>query len=241
MTEPRRPRRGRGPRTPRPDSSEPTADNPYREEGGGGGEPEASAEARETVSESAPPSSSPPPPPEPQTYSTPEPAEGVNGGATQMPQQTGGDQGFNPANGGSGNAGFQRNNFQQQGQRPDRRNGRRHRRGRGRGGRGDQMQGGQGGQGGGGNQQNYNQGGGQQQQYQQQPPQPIVVTSEVRGWFEPSRDGGYVRRAASSYLAEPGDPWVPPHLFRQHGLRRSDLINAGVRTGFHFSYSAGAS
>jgi transcription termination factor Rho len=139
----------------------------------------------------------------------------------------GGDQGSNQG------GGFQRNNnnnFQQQGgQRPDRgdrRNGRRHRRGRGRGPRGDNM-GGQGqgqnpNQQGGGNQQQ------QQQQYQQQPPQPITVTSEIRGWFDPSRDGGYIRRAGSSYLAEQGDPWVPPHLFRQYGLRRSDLINAGV-------------
>jgi transcription termination factor Rho len=144
------------------------------------------------------------------------------------PQQGGGDQQFNQGGGG----GFQRNNFQQQGgQRPDRRNGRRHRRGRGRGRGGEHQQNQQnqqnqqgGGGGAGGWQQNQN----QNQNYQQQPPQPIVVTSEVRGWFDPSRDGGYIRRAGSSYLAEPGDPWVPPHLFRQYGLRRSDLINAGV-------------
>jgi transcription termination factor Rho len=144
-----------------------------------------------------------------------------------MPQQGGMDQGYNQGAGGGG--GFQRNNNFQQGQRPDRRNGRRHRRGRGRGRGGDHQGQGQGQ----GQNQNYNQnyqggGGGGQQQYQQQPPQPIVVTSEVRGWFDPSRDGGYIRRAGSSYLAEQGDPWVPPHLFRQLGLRRSDLIVAGV-------------
>lgn len=150
------------------------------------------------------------------------------GDAGSMPPQTNGtgDQSYNQQGGG----GFQRNtsnnNFQQQGggQRPDRgdrRNGRRHRRGRGRGGpRNDNMGGGQPGPGGQQPQQH------QQQQYQQ--PQQVTVTSEVRGWFDPSRDGGYIRRAGASYLADPGDPWVPPHIFRQYGLRRSDLITAGV-------------
>ena len=50
----------------------------------------------------------------------------------------------------------------------------------------------------------------------------------MRGWFDPSRDGGYIRRPGSSYLAEPGDAWIPPHLFRQYGLRRSDEVVAGV-------------
>jgi transcription termination factor Rho len=163
------------------------------------------------------------PPPEPQTYSTPEPPEGSgNDGPPPQQQQGGGEQSFNHG------GGFQRNNNNnnfQQGQRPDRsRNGRRHRRGRGRGRGGEQGQ-----QGGGPGQQQYgNQPPSQQPQFQHQPPQQIVVTSEVRGWFEPSRDGGYIRRAGSSYLAEQGDAWVPPHLFRQYGLRRSDLINAGV-------------
>jgi transcription termination factor Rho len=130
------------------------------------------------------------------------------------------DQGFNQQ------GGFQRNNNNF-----ERRNGRRHRRGRGRG-RRDGMGGGQNQQG--GQQGNYQQGGGQQyqaggqQQVQHQPPAPIVITSEARGWFDPNRDGGYIRRAAASYLGEPGDPWVPAHLFRQYGLRRSDLLNAGV-------------
>ena len=199
-----------------------SSDNPYKEEGSAGGRegesagPQSSAHEPQTYST-----------PEPETYSTPEPPESsVDSSAPQMPQQGGMDQQFNQGGGGA----FQRNNnFQQQGggQRPDRRNGRRHRRGRGRGrggGGGGEHQQNQ--QGGGGWQQNQNQN--QNQNYQQQPPQPIVVTSEVRGWFDPSRDGGYIRRAGSSYLAEPGDPWVPPHLFRQLGLRRSDLITAGV-------------
>ena len=221
MTEPRRPRRGRGPRTPRPDA-EPTSDNPYRED------QEGSAGGRESESDSSSPAASEPQTystPERETYSTPEPAEpSMSDAPSAPPQQGGADQSFNQGGGGGGGGGFQRNNNFQQGgggggQRPDRRNGRRHRRGRGRGR-------------GGHDNQNQPSGGGQQQygnqQFQQQPPQPIVVTSEVRGWFDPSRDGGYIRRAASSYLAEQGDPWVPPHLFRQYGLRRSDLINAGV-------------
>src|SRR4051812_32045964 len=231
MTEPRRPRRGRGPRTPRPDSETgAVSDNPYREEGGGG-EPEAGAGARESANDSAAPAA-----PEPQTYSTPEPAESSPGDSSAPPQQGGMDQQGNQGGGSQRNNNGNNNNFQQQGQRPDRRNGRRHRRGRGRG-RGDQpgqpnQQGGGGGQYQNQNQnqnQNYNQGGGQQQQqFQQQPPQPLVITSEVHGWFDPSRDGGYVRRAGSSYLAHQGDAWIPPPLFRQYGLRRSALIVAGV-------------
>ena len=229
MTEPRRPRRGR--RTPRPDaaaSENEVTDNPYREEGGSAGDNPEGAGGREVgrARESAPePEGNARP--EPETYSTPEPSEPSmsSDAGNPLPQQGGVD----PLTQGGG---FQRNNNNNnfpQGQRPDRRNGRRHRRGRGRGRGGEQ----QNQQGGGGNWQQQGPGPGQgqpqqNQSYQQQPPQPIVVTSEVRGWFEPSRDGGYIRRAGSSYLAEPGDAWVPPHLFRQYGLRRSDLISAGV-------------
>ena len=81
------------------------------------------------------------------------------------------------------------------------RNGRRRRRGRDRGPRRDHMQ-------------------------QQQAPMAIVASGETRGWFEPSRDGGFVRRAGNSYLAEAGDAWVPPALVRQLGIRKSDLIDA---------------
>jgi transcription termination factor Rho len=136
-------------------------------------------------------------------------AEGAN-------QSVGGDV---PLGQGGGNP---RGNYPQGGgQRPDRqegRNGRRHRRGRGRGGpRREQPQGsGQG------------SGQGQGQQQQSQGPVAVVATSEARGWFDPSRDGGYIRRPGSSYLADAGDAWVPPHLVRQYGLRRSDLIAAGV-------------
>jgi transcription termination factor Rho len=90
----------------------------------------------------------------------------------------------------------------------DRNNGRRHRRHRGRGRRG-----GQSGGGGGSNE-------------PQMPPAPVVPDSETVGWFDPSRDGGFIRRASNSYLADPGDAWVPPHLVRQVGLRQGDLVTA---------------
>ena len=36
---------------------------------------------------------------------------------------------------------------------------------------------------------------------------PVVLTpvGDTQGWFDPSRDGGFIRRAANSYLAEAGD------------------------------------
>jgi transcription termination factor Rho len=55
---------------------------------------------------------------------------------------------------------------------------------------------------------------------------PVVADSETKGWFDLGRDGGYIRRAAGSYLAEPGDAFVPLQMVRQIGLRRGDLIEA---------------
>ena len=63
---------------------------------------------------------------------------------------------------------------------------------------------------------------------QQQPQVALVPSGETKGWFEPSRDGGFIRRAANSYLAEAGDAWVPPTLVRQFGVRKSDSIDATV-------------
>jgi transcription termination factor Rho len=83
------------------------------------------------------------------------------------------------------------------------RNGRRHRRHRGRGRRG-----------------------GSGPAEVQAPPAPVVADSETVGWFDPSRDGGFIRRAANSYLADPADAWVPPHIVRQHGIRQGDLVQA---------------
>jgi transcription termination factor Rho len=62
---------------------------------------------------------------------------------------------------------------------------------------------------------------------QQQPaPQPVVADSETVGWFDISRDGGFIRRAGNSYLADAGDAWVPPQLVRQCALRRGDTATA---------------
>ena len=74
-----------------------------------------------------------------------------------------------------------------------------------------------------------NRGRGRQRDHQQhQPPTPVVADSETQGWFDPSRDGGFIRRAANSYLAEAGDAYVAPHLVRQYGLRRGDTIVAST-------------
>jgi transcription termination factor Rho len=74
-----------------------------------------------------------------------------------------------------------------------------------------------------------NRGRGRQREHQQhQPPTPVVADSETLGWFDPSRDGGFIRRAQNSYLAEPGDAYVGPHLVRQYGLRRGDIIAAST-------------
>ena len=58
------------------------------------------------------------------------------------------------------------------------------------------------------------------------PPAPVVLvpTGETVGWFDPSRDGGFIRRALGSYLADTGDAYGPPHLVREFTLRKSDEI-----------------
>lgn len=58
---------------------------------------------------------------------------------------------------------------------------------------------------------------------------PSVVTPEegtVQGWFDTSRDGGFLRQAANSYLPEASDPFVPTGLVRDHQLRRGDKVEA---------------
>ncbi|HEY2852157.1 MAG TPA: transcription termination factor Rho [Gemmatimonadaceae bacterium] len=71
---------------------------------------------------------------------------------------------------------------------------------------------------------------GPRRDHQQQPPAPVSLapSGDTKGWFDPSRDGGFIRRAADSYLAEAGDAWVPPTVVRQFGIRKSDLIDASV-------------
>jgi len=59
-----------------------------------------------------------------------------------------------------------------------------------------------------------------------QPTAPLVVDGETTGWYEASRDGGFIRRAANSYLADPSDAYVPPHVARQYNLRRGDAVFA---------------
>ena len=56
------------------------------------------------------------------------------------------------------------------------------------------------------------------------PPAPAEGT--IVGWFDAQRDAGFLRRAQHSYLPEPTDPFVQPHLVRQHNLRRGDKIEA---------------
>ena len=80
------------------------------------------------------------------------------------------------------------------------RNGRRGRRGRGRG--------------------------GQRPEHAAAPPVAVAADGEIQGWFDSSREGGFIRRAEGSYLPAPGDPFVPPHLVRQLGLRRADEVQA---------------
>src|SRR3954470_17805192 len=72
--------------------------------------------------------------------------------------------------------------------------------------------------------------GGPRREHQPQPqPQAALVPSgDTKGWFDPSRDGGFIRRPANSYLAEAGDAWVPPLMVRQLGIRKSDLIDASI-------------
>jgi transcription termination factor Rho len=147
-------------------------------------------------------------------------SENFNTGAPPQPQQQ---SSYNPQTnagqgreGGGGGGGGQQ---QREGHRDrdHRHNGRRGRNQRGRG----RQRGGGGGGGG--------QGQGQQQGQrgeQRAPLAPVVPDGETSGWFDPQRDGGFIRRAANSYLAEPGDAYVPTQIMRQYMLRRGDQVLA---------------
>ena len=65
-----------------------------------------------------------------------------------------------------------------------------------------------------------------QAQRDRAPIAPVVPDGETTGWFDPQREGGFVRRAANSYLAEPGDAYVPTNIMRQYMLRRGDQLLA---------------
>jgi transcription termination factor Rho len=54
----------------------------------------------------------------------------------------------------------------------------------------------------------------------------VVADSTTEGWFDAARDGGFIRRAANSYLPTPGDAFVPPNLVRQLALRRGDKVQS---------------
>jgi transcription termination factor Rho len=204
-----------------------------RPEGEATGDTAASGEGRGASGDDAPaPAQSyrPEPAAAPETSETPEtpaasPASGEDApmsrntpsGGYPMPSRDGGGPGYD------NNRNNDRNNDRNSGgYNQDRRNGRRHRRGRGRG------RSGAGGQGGQGGQVTQSERRPEHQQQQQQQQAPIVATAEARGWFDSARDGGFIRRANNSYLAEQGDAYVPPAVVRQFGLRRADLVDASV-------------
>ncbi len=94
------------------------------------------------------------------------------------------------------------------------RNGRRHRRNRGRG-RGRDNR-------------DSRDKGGDSRESQAQGPVVLTPAGEQTGWFDPQRDGGFLRRPEASYLAEPGDAFVPPQVVRQFGLRKSDTVDCAL-------------
>ena len=204
MNERRRPpRRGRGPRTTRPavEQGEP---NPYRDGPGEAGDVPAEGMPRSTEL-AAPPEPPPVAPPPPTTAPAASQMEPSGGAEPAGPAAAASFPAAAPAprqdNGNYTPAPREGGGFQ------DRQNGRRGRRNRGRG-RRDAGQ---------GHQQSERQPG-------NPPPMQLVATGETKGWFDPARDGGFVRRAGASYLADAGDAYVAPFLVRQHGLRKSDLI-----------------
>jgi transcription termination factor Rho len=178
-------------------------------------------DARDNMTSPAIPSPIPPaatPAPETNSESAP-PADTRSNGAndTGAPPQSQ-QQSYNPQNsGGGGGGGGQQNHGGQQRERDNRHNGRRGRNQRGRGRqRGGQQNGPRNEQ-----QQQQQQGGGQRA-----PMAPVVPDGETTGWFDPQREGGFIRRAANSYLAEAGDAYVPTQVMRQYMLRRGDEVLA---------------
>ena len=140
--------------------------------------------------------------------SAPPNGSGNGGGGNQQQQQ------YNPQPLGGGPQ--QRDGNQNQNRHPGERDNNRHngRRGRNQRGRGRQRQ----------PQQNAPRA--DQGQRDRAPIAPVVPDGETTGWFDPQREGGFVRRAANSYLAEPGDAYVPTNIMRQYMLRRGDQVLA---------------
>ncbi len=155
----------------------------------------------------------PPPSAAPSGEAPGDSAPSSGGDSAPPPQQRfdGGQQNQNHNNQNYNNNGprqHQNDNSQQGG---GSRRGRRNRRGRQRTG--------QSGGGGGGN-------GSAEHQVMSGPPPVIVADSATQGWFDASRDAGFIRRAENSYLADSGDAYVGSHIIRQYGIRRGDLISA---------------
>ena len=208
MNQPRRPRRGRGPRPQSDAESASGADSdPYLDSGGStaaapgseSGNRPASGRA-EAGNEASPPAASGD---APDRRDDPPTQQGSNGQQDRWQGQggQGGQQGG-----------------QQGGHRGGRR-GRRNRRGRQRG-EGQPQQP----QGGGGN----HAGTTDRQPAPSGPPPVIIPDSTTTGWFDPSREAGFIRRDSNSYLADPSDAYVGPHLAKQYGLRRGDKIVAAT-------------
>lgn len=179
-------------------------------------------DARDNMTSPAIPSPAPTPAPEANSDSGSAPDtsnnNGGNANAAQQQQYNPQSQGGGGERGGGGGGGGQHQGGQQR-EREHRHNGRR---GRNQRGRGRQRGGGGGGQG----QQNGPRNEQQQGGGQRAPMAPVVPDGETTGWFDPQREGGFIRRAANSYLAEPGDAYVPTQVMRQYMLRRGDEVLA---------------
>jgi len=67
--------------------------------------------------------------------------------------------------------------------------------------------------------------GGNEPTFERAPQAPLAVEGTMSGWFDASRDGGFLRRAINSYLPDPTDPFLPPGLVRLHQLRRGDKLD----------------
>ncbi len=171
-------------------------------------EPGQTSEPRSEMMQPPAPSDSAPPSSFPEN-AAPSPAPRQQQGSGGEPQQRG------PQERHQQPGGYERGD--RDNNRNNRNNGRRGRhnnqRGRGRPSDGQQQQ----------QQQNQNP---RREQVPRQPLTPVVADAETTGWFDAQRDGGFIRRAAYSYLAEAGDAYVPLTLMRQHGLRRGDEVKA---------------
>jgi transcription termination factor Rho len=142
-------------------------------------------------------------------------------------ERGGGERGGGERGGGERGGQQQRDGNQRHpGERGDNRNN--GRRGRNQRGRGRQRpQGGpRGGSGSGGGGGGGGSGGSGTEQASRAPVAPVIPDGETTGWFDPQREGGFIRRAANSYLAEPGDAYVPTNVMRQYMLRRGDQVLA---------------